>query len=51
MQTPKLNGITVQPGTQGNIPRPLGRNRTAEAVLGPKLTYGEPLALGYDTFH
>ena len=35
----------VRPRTQGNIPRPLGRNRTAKAVLGPGL------ALGYDTFH
>jgi hypothetical protein len=31
--------------TQGTIPRPLGRNRTAKAVLGLGL------ALGYDTFH
>jgi len=31
--------------TQGNIPRPLGWNRTAKAVLGLGL------ALGYDTFH
>jgi len=31
--------------TQESIPRPLGRKRTAKAVLGPGL------ALGYDTFH
>ena len=38
LQTPKLNGFTVQPRTQGNIPvHCLGRNRTAKAVLGPGL--------------
>ena len=51
LQTPKLNGFTVQPRLQGNIPlsikqlRSFQRNRTAKAVLGPGL------ALGYDTFH
>ena len=45
LQTPKLNGFTVQPRTQGKIPRPVGRKRTAKAVLG------SGLALGYDTFH
>ncbi len=38
------------PGSQGNIPRPLGRQRR-RSLLGPKLTCGKPLALGYDTFH
>jgi hypothetical protein len=32
------------PGSQGNIPRPLGRQRR-RSLLGPGL------ALGYDTFH
>ena len=34
LQTPKLNGFTVQPRTQGEIPRPLGRKRTAKGGSG-----------------
>ena len=37
LQTPKLNGFTVQPRTQESIARPLGRTGAAFVALDPGL--------------